>query len=164
MKKIIKIKVETGIDWVEVPDADLRILCGCPADSVKHLIAKGFIKSYDMKNEVFESGPNAILLSDIAIQNGHFCNLGEFPVLQMLYRQGMIIPDHPNNTGDFPILIGNEGQVEAQLNYIYRGNYGLVSREELLEAGCHDDLVTKIFRMKEKFAFGEFIPSDKFLV
>jgi hemerythrin len=46
MKKIIKIKVETGISWVEIPDADVRILCGCPADSVKHLIAKGLIKSY----------------------------------------------------------------------------------------------------------------------
>jgi hemerythrin len=87
--------------------------------------------------------------------------LGEFPVLQMLYRQGMIIPNHPNNNGELPILIGNQTQLNAQLNYIYRGNYGLVSKEELLVAGCNEELATKIYRMKEKFAFGEFIPSDK---
>jgi hemerythrin len=161
MNKIIKIKVETGVDWVEIPEADLRIQCGCPADSTKHLIAKGLIKSYNMEDQSFESGPNALLLSDVAIQNGQFCNLGEFPVLQMLYRQGMIIPNHSNNKGEFPILIGKYNQVDAQLNYIYRGNYGLTSMEELKEAGCSEELATKIYRMKKKFAFGKFIPSNE---
>lgn len=41
-----------------------------------------------------ESGPNVILLSDVMIQGGDFSNMGEFPVLQMLYRQGMILPNN----------------------------------------------------------------------
>ena len=38
MRSMKKEKVANGIFWVEIPEADLRILCGCPADSVKHLI------------------------------------------------------------------------------------------------------------------------------
>ncbi|MBI4189503.1 MAG: hypothetical protein HY525_03070 [Betaproteobacteria bacterium] len=33
---IHKIDVAWGIQWVEVPEADLRVLCGCPADAVKY--------------------------------------------------------------------------------------------------------------------------------
>jgi len=162
MEKIIKIKVAPGIYWVEVPEADIRILCGSPADSVKHLLAKGLIKSFENQGVNFESGPNCILLYDTAVQNGQFCNLSEFPVLQMLYRQGMIIPNHPNNKGQKPCLIGNQTQLKAQLEYIYRGNYGLVSEEELIEAGCKPDQAKEIHRMKLKFAFGKMIPSNDF--
>jgi hemerythrin len=35
---IRKIDVARGILWIEVPEANLRVLCGCPADAVKHLI------------------------------------------------------------------------------------------------------------------------------
>ena len=38
----------------------------------------------------------------------------EFPVLQMLYKQGMLVPGHPNNTGAKPLLIGARAQVDAQ--------------------------------------------------
>ena len=38
MQSIRKIEVSTGVWWVEVPAADIRVLCGCPADAVKHLI------------------------------------------------------------------------------------------------------------------------------
>ncbi len=69
------------------------------------------------------------------VQGGRFRNLGEFPVLQMLYRQGMIIPGHPSNTGLRPMIIGMRDQVEAQSRYIYSGNYGLSSVEELVTAG-----------------------------
>jgi len=34
------IKVTDGVYWVSIPEADLRILCGCPADSVKHLMRR----------------------------------------------------------------------------------------------------------------------------
>jgi hemerythrin len=162
MDKIIKIKVAPGIDWVEFPGADLRILCGSPADAVKHLLAKGLIKTFESNGISYESGPNCILLYDTAVQNGQFCNLGEFPVLQMLYRQGMIIPNHPNNKGQKPSLIGNRTQLDAQLEYIYRGNYGLVSEEELISAGCTKEEAKEIFRMKLKFAFGKIISSDEF--
>jgi hemerythrin len=99
MSKMNKIRITEGVYWVEVPEAQLFILCGCPEDSVKHLMKRGLIVSHEINGIHCETGPNAILLSDIALQNGHFSNLSEFPVMQMLYRQGMILPGHPNNVG-----------------------------------------------------------------
>ena len=119
MSKTVKIQISKGIYWVEVPDAQLYVLCGCPADSVKHLMKRGLIVTKEEGGFTFETGPNAILLSDVAVQNGHFSNLSEFPVMQMLYRQGMILPGHPNNTGVKPLLIGSEAQVKSQIQYIH---------------------------------------------
>ena len=53
----------------------------------------------------------------------------------MLYRQGMMVPGHPGNTGQKPLLIGLESQVRSQSQYIFRGNYGLTSLEEIRAAG-----------------------------
>ncbi|MBI5162541.1 MAG: bacteriohemerythrin [Magnetospirillum sp.] len=149
-----KIEVTAGVYWVEAPSADLRILCGCPADAVKHLMKRGLITPIENRGVPFETGPNVILLSDVMVQNGAFANLAEFPVLQMFYRQGMIIPGHPGNTGVRPLLIGSPEQVRAQIQYIYRGNYGLVSEEELIEAGAEPDVAVDLMRLKLKFAFG----------
>jgi hemerythrin len=115
----------------------------------------GLVHPLEIAGRHTETGPNAILLSDVMLQNGAFCNLAEFPILQMLYRQGMILPGHPNNKGVRPLLIGNAQQVEAQLHYIHRGNYGLVGREELAEAGITGDLAGEILAYKERFAFGK---------
>ena len=41
MSKISKTKITTGVFWLEVPEADLYILCGCPADVVKLMMKKG---------------------------------------------------------------------------------------------------------------------------
>jgi hemerythrin len=160
---IHKIDVARGIQWVEVPEVNLRVLCGCPADAVKHLIKRGLILPQEVKGVTCETGPNAILLSDILLQNGEFANLAEFPVLQMLYRQGLILPGHPNNTGRNPMLIGSADQVEAQMRYIYRGNYGLVSREEIIQAGISEEQATEMMRLKLKFAFGYIRPSSDFI-
>ena len=84
LAKIEHIQVADGIHWVAIPEADLRILCGCPADSVKHLMKKGLIVLKKKGDVQYETGPNAILLSDVLIQRGSFGNLAEFPVLQML--------------------------------------------------------------------------------
>ena len=130
-----KQRVTNGVYWVEIPEADLFILCGCPADSVKHLMKMGLIVEREKDGVMAQTGPNAILLSDTTIQNGSFSNLAEFPVLQMLYLQGMILPGHPNNTGRKPMLIGLEDQVKSQSSYIYRGTYGLASLAEIIEAG-----------------------------
>ncbi len=154
MGSIKKAEVTTGVWWVEIAEANLRILCGCPADVVKHLMKRGLITTVERDGVSYETGPNAILLSDVMVQNGTFSNLGEFPVLQMLYRQGMIIPDHPGNTGAKPLLIGSAEQVRAQLQYIYRGNYGLINEEELIEAGATAQQAKDLMRMKLKFAFG----------
>jgi len=78
----------------------------------------------------------------------------------MFYRQGMIIPNHPNNNGTKPILIGLASQVSSQKNYIYRGNYGLVSKEEIQKCGIKSEYADDLFRLKLKFAFGELKSAD----
>ena len=160
---IQKIDVTHGIQWVEVPEANFRALCGCPADAVKHLIKRGLILSREIKGVSCETGPNAILLSDLLLQNGEFANLAEFPVLQMLYRQGMNLPGHPNNTGRKPMLIGSADQVKSQMRYIYRGNYGLVSQEEIIQAGVSAHEAAEMMRLKLRFAFGRIRPSSDFI-
>ena len=148
-----KVRVTSGVYWVEIPEADLYILCGCPADSVKHLMKTGHIVEREKAGTLAQTGPNAILLSDTTMQHGSFSNLAEFPVLQMLYLQGMIIPHHPNNTGRKPMLIGLEDQVRSQSTYIYRGTYGLSSLAEIAETGVPQDLAQDMLRIKRWFAF-----------
>jgi hemerythrin len=161
MLTMTKIPVATGIYWVEIPQAGLRLLCGCPADAVKHLARRGLIVSKEHEGRVYETGPNAILLSDVPVQNGQLSNLAEFPVLQMLYRQGTLLPGHPNNTGDRPILIGSTRQVKAQMRYIYRGNYGLVNEEELSACGMPPEDVRNNLALKSHFAYGHILQTDE---
>ncbi len=149
-----KTKVAPGIFWVEIPEADLRIVCGCPADTVKHLAKHGMIVSTTRGGFTFETGPNAILLSDTPIQKGSFASLSEFPLLQMFYKQGMLIPGHPSNTGRRPLLIGLGDQVRAQADYFFRGNYGLRSEEEIMACGVPAAAAREMFRVKKWFAFG----------
>lgn len=158
-----KRKITDGVYWVEVPEANLFILCGCPADSVKHMFKRGLIVPQEKNGVPYETGPNAILLSDVSIQNGRFSNLAEFPVLQMFYRQGMILPGHPNNTGMRPMLIGLEDQVYAQSQYIYRGNYGLTSVHEILDTGTSSTQANQFMRLKMKFAFNKIQKTDELI-
>lgn len=152
---IQKSKIIEGVYFVEIPEVNLYIQCGSPAESVKHLIKSGFISKTVKDGVEFETGPNAILLSDIMIQNGEFSNISEFSVLQMLYKQCLIIPNHPNNTGLKPLLIGHENQVDAQMEYIYRGNYGLISEEEIIACDIDPKLAKELYSMKLRFAFGK---------
>jgi len=147
------IKVATGLFWLEIPEKDLFLMCGCPMDSIKHLENMDIIHRVDMDNYYMESGPNAILLSDLAVQNGYFCNLAEFPILHMMYKQGMALPGHPGNKGTRPQLIGISDQVEAQKKYIFRGNYGLASKEEFADAGCSSSDSELMWNLKMKFNF-----------
>lgn len=163
MEKIVKISVSKGIYWIEIPEVGLRVLCGCPADSVKHLTKRGLIIQKETDGTIFESGPNAILLSDTMLQNGEFSNLAEFPILQMLYKQGMLLPNHPNNTGAKPLLLGLSEQINAQLQYVYRGNYGLISKEEIQQTGIAEAAAIDMMRMKLKFAFGHIKPTTELL-
>ncbi|MFP4031167.1 MAG: cyclic nucleotide-binding domain-containing protein [Desulfococcaceae bacterium] len=161
--KIDKYRVTDGLFLVDIPEARLSIQCGCPADSVKHLARRGLIQTRETDGYAYQTGPNAVLLSDVLVQNGSFANLAEFPVLQMLYRQGMLIPGHPNNTGIKPMLIGIGEQVRAQMAYIHRGNYGLVSEEEMIETGVPPETAREMMRLKLKFAFGRITPADEML-
>lgn len=158
-----KLVVANGICFVEIPAAGVYLLCGSPADAVKHLLRRGIIQTTERNGVSFENGPNAILLSDVMVQNGHLCNLAEFPILQMLYRQGMLIPNHPNNTGRKPRLIGTPEQLAAQLRYIHRGNYGLISAEEMMKAGVSEADADELMRVKLKFAFGQIARPEAFV-
>ncbi|MBF0283759.1 MAG: cyclic nucleotide-binding domain-containing protein [Magnetococcales bacterium] len=163
MAQLIKIPVTPGVDWVEAPGVGLRVLCGAPADAVKHLMKRGLISPREERGVTFESGPNAILLSDVMLQNGQFANLAEFPVLQMFYRQGMILPNHPNNTGRRPLIIGLPEQVKAQTQYIFRGNYGLLSKREMMQEGLDEETAEIMMRIKLRFAFGQIRPPQDLL-
>ena len=163
MHNLLTTEVTPGVFWVQVPEAGLYILCGCPGEIVKHLMRKGHIKTVTRAGQSYETGPNVILLSDVLIQNGGFANLAEFPVLQMLYRQGMILPGHPNNTGVRPLLIGSREQLDAQLEYIHRGNYGLLDEAELIESGVDAATADLMMRVKLKFAFGAIRSPAEFL-
>lgn len=158
-----KIQVSTGIFWVEVPEIGLYILCGCPADSAKHLIKKGLISQREIGGIPVETGPNAILLSDVLVQNGSFSNLTEFPVLQMIYKQGMVVPGHPNNNGTKPVLLGSRAQIDAQVRYIHRGTHGLATEEELVQAGVEPKMARDMIRMKKWFAYGKIRNTDELL-
>jgi len=160
---IKKTDLINGLSYVEIPEADIYIQCGTPAESVKHLIKNKIIHSVTKNGVTFETGPNAILLSDIMIQNGEFSNMSEFSVLQMLYRQGLILPGHPNNTGIKPVIIGLSSQVSAQMQYIYRGNYGLISQEEIEACGIDSNQAKELMNIKLKFAFGKLQPPDSLL-
>ncbi|KPA09734.1 cyclic nucleotide-binding protein, partial [Candidatus Magnetomorum sp. HK-1] len=163
MSNLRKVQVTTGVYWIEVPSAKVFILCGCPADSVKHLMKRGLIVTTEKQGVSFETGPNIILLSDVLVQNGDFSNLAEFPVLQMLYRQGMLLPGHPNNSGEKPLIIGSKAQVKSQMEYIYRGNYGLISKEEITQAGISSEVANEMMRLKMKFSFGKICKTEELL-
>ncbi len=157
------VAVASGVYVVTIPGAGLTVLCGCPADSVKLLMKKGLIVGTRSDGVLSETGPNAILLSDASTQHETFCNLSEFPILQMLYRQGMMVPGHPGNTGRKPLLIGLESQVRSQSQYIFRGNYGLASLEEIMAAGVPRPAAEDYLRMKLWFAFGKIRPSEELM-
>jgi len=157
MVSIIKRKVLDGVYWIEVPAADLRILCGCPADSIKHLTVKGLLRKVKENGFEYEAGPNAILLSDDLIQNGSLSNVSEFIAYHMFYTQGTIIPSHPNYNKPNPQMIGKKDQVDAQMEYIYRGNYGLTTEKEFLACGEKPAFARENLAMKLCFSFGSFL-------
>ncbi|MBB6478749.1 cyclic nucleotide-binding domain-containing protein [Spirochaeta isovalerica] len=158
-----KIKVATGVTWVSIPEVDMHVLCGCPMDSVKHLMRLGLIRNLSRDGQTFETGPNAILLADTQMQNGDFANVSEFPVLHMMYRQGMIIPGHPGNTGRKPMLIGLKEQIDAQSQYIFRGTYGLSTMDELMQTGLGEQQAREILRLKNRFNFNKIRKTEELL-
>jgi hemerythrin len=160
---IKKTKIINGMYYIEIPEASLYIQCGSPVESAKHLIKRGFIRPITKNGVTYECGPNAILLSDVTLQNGLISNMTEFSVLQMLYNQGLIIPNHPNNSGEKPLLIGLNSQIDSQMHYIHRGNYGLISEDEITSCGISEEYAKELFRLKLKFAFGELKPANDLL-
>jgi hemerythrin len=162
-------KIANGVWFVRIPEAGLSVLCGCPPDVVKHLMRRGAIAETAINGNVFETGPNAILLSDVAVQGGAFCNMAEFPLLQMFYRQGLAAPGLDDGKARKPIFIGLISQLVAQSAYILRGTFGLENEAEIEEAGIRPEFAAEIIRYKMRFAGGkprglgetvEFAPTD----
>ena len=60
-------------------------------------------------------------------------------------------------------MIGADDQLTSQLYYIYRGNYGLISEEEIMETGISKEKAQAMMRLKIKFAFGNIQPTDELL-
>ncbi|QEN05746.1 MBL fold metallo-hydrolase [Thiospirochaeta perfilievii] len=133
MKKTV---ITKGITYLEVPEENIRILCGCPENSIKFIMQIGLTQPVDINGFKLVSGPNAILLNDYSILNSHFLNFAEFPLLHHQYFQGASF----NGTNEKFILIGNKNRVDDQYEYIRRGLHGLTSLEEILEAGV--DVIT----------------------
>jgi hypothetical protein len=85
----------------------------------------------------------------------------------MLYKQGMIIPENPSNKCEKPLLIGSQEQVASQMEYIYRGNDGLVSKEEILAAGeyrrtnANESKIRICSDSKNRRTFGSLDPRQK---
>lgn len=154
-------RIAPGMYYVDTGEAGLRILCGCPENAIKHAFKAGAVRKAHMDGQAYEIGPNAIILSELPVQRGRFANVAEFPVLHMLYRQGMIVPGHPGNTGEKPLLVGLPDQIRAQADYIYQGNYGITDPEEL--APGDPELADYFLRVKRWFAFGRFKPSPEIL-
>jgi hemerythrin len=61
------------------------------------------------------------------------------------------------------LLLGSQAQIHAQMQYIYRGNYGLNSEEELMAAGATPEMARDLMRMKMKFAFGRIRSTEELL-
>ena len=118
MAAIRKISVSTGIFWVEIPEADIRLLCGCPVDSVKHLLRMGLILSTEVNGMECQTGPNAILLSDLAVQNGRPCNRSEFPVLPILEVEMMMNVMEDSVKDESSQQAGPETQDEVEMQAI----------------------------------------------
>jgi hemerythrin-like metal-binding protein len=158
-----KQEIAPGVSVITIAEIGLSVLCGCPENAVKLLIAAGTVADREIAGVRCQTGPNAVLLSDLSAQNGMFCNLAEFPVLQMLYFQGLGIPGHPGNTGRKPMLIGLREQVAAQAEYISLGNYGLPSLRDIVDAGVPDEVAADRWRIKLAFAFGAIKPTEELL-
>lgn len=159
-----RIEVIRGVYLLSAPEVGLSILCGSPPDVIKHLMKRGLITQRNHAGGgLWENGPNAILLSDLPLQGGKFANLAEFPILQMFYRQGMIIPGHPGNTGAKPVVIGLSTQITALNEYLFRGTYGLRDLNEIKVNGVHEDFAEEILRIKLAFAFNRIRNSEELL-
>ena len=73
MSRIANTKIATGVFWVEVPEAELYVLCGCPADSVKHLMKAGKILNLERYVGSLEYGSGSFQHHDGTVTNetGH---------------------------------------------------------------------------------------------
>ncbi len=150
-----KFQVTYGVYLLDCSEVGLRILCGCPMDTIKLLMRAGLIQRIEDDNWLWESGANAILLSDVSVQNGAFCNLTEFPLMHILYNQGLGVPNHPGYTGSKPMLIGIPEQIKGQIEYLDRGMNGLSAEELANVPQLSADDQRALLAYKSRFKYGK---------
>ena len=138
-----KTDIANGISYLEIPEVELRILCGCPENSIKYIMQKGLTPKTKINGLNLVSGPNSILLNDITILNSHFLNFAEFPVLHHQYFQGAAY----NGTNEKFLLIGNKDKVDDQYEYIRRGLRGLTLKEEILKANVTNEVADRFIAL-----------------
>ncbi|MBL0691376.1 MAG: MBL fold metallo-hydrolase [SAR324 cluster bacterium] len=145
------LNIAPGLYWLSIEEPNLRLLGGVIPDAMKHLAAKDMISPYYIKDVYSEHGPNTILLNEELYVQGMVANLSEFPILQMLYMQGMGLSFHPNFKEEEPLIIGLKERVESQLKYINYGNNGL-NYLEMVTSDLPIDKVELWYYMKARFA------------
>ena len=70
-----------------------------------------------------------------------------------VYRQGFHYQVIKNN-GQRPLNDWLSEQLKSQIEYIFRGNYGLVSDDELRPLCRDENEITRMINVKKFFAFG----------
>ncbi len=145
MHDINIINVCAGCYWLEIPEENFSIICGCPDGFIKHVQKQGLI--HDMPDG-FKSGPNAILLNEVSIERPERFNLSEFAVLHMIYRQ--------SKNGIPPLIIGTEQQLKEQFNYLLYGNFGFVHKEDYIKLGFTEEEGRAFIAIKRYFAGNAF--------
>jgi len=138
--------------YIDILEADVRILCTSPTNIVKSMKRKNIISSFEKDGVCLDTGPSVILLSEEKIKEGCFVNLIEFPVLQMLYKQGFVFSDKQK-----PIIIASSYlQICPQVEYIDMGINGITNIEKIIQNGLSKTEATDILEMKLGFGEGKF--------
>jgi hemerythrin len=159
---IKKSRLGSGFCYIEIEELGFSMLCGAPCDAIKHVKRNGFSKEVVYKKSSLERGPNAVLLSDVDIQNSQVSNASEFIILHILYKQGVFNFKNIKEETK-PILIGTKDVLKRQKQYISLGNYGFTSKELLVANSMKQELAIEQLEIKKKFAFGEFLDINNIL-
>ena len=142
--------------YLSIPEADVFLLCSSPADVVKELASKKLITVVD-ETISKENGPNAILMSELGVENLSFRNVIEFPILQMLYKQGVAFLDLKKYPLKKPKLIFHSYKDFLKQQKAFRiGGYGFTSIEKMMSYGLSLEDATDLYHVKLAFAGGEF--------
>ncbi len=153
MKRIIKTKLITGCFYISIEEEDFNLLCSSPANVLQHLEKKHLLQKNTLCKKNSKLGPCSILLSDILVQNHQFSNLCESPIFHMFYKQNILDFKYKNNKIKKPIIIGDCKQIDTQLEYITRGNYGLLNDFEFSNLDLSSTQISNIMNAKLYYDF-----------
>lgn len=151
MKKIIKTKLTEACYYVSIEEENFNLLCSSPADINNYLDKNNLIAKKILADKIFETGPNSILLSDVLVQNYQVSNLCENPIFHMFYKQNLLSSVYKTSTNKKPIIIGDSKQIDSQLEYITRGNYGLLNDFEFSNLDLDEEQISNIIDYKLYF-------------